>query len=112
MERLGWPERWHGKRLYDDGGLPVHLYPFPVTADGRGPCDEGDPEYDHDIYWCNWTDCLGVEDELRFPVIDACAGCGDSECGHERYAHSPFHEGRCVAEGCNCKAWNEVVDLT
>jgi len=34
------------------------------------------------------------------------------ECGHARYAHSPFHDGRCVAEGCNCKAWNEVVDLT
>jgi hypothetical protein len=66
-QRLGWPGLWAGDRLYDDGLLPVHLYPFPVTKDGRGPCTENDPEYDHDECWCHFDGCVGLEDELGFP---------------------------------------------
>ena len=67
-ERLGWPGFWANGHLYDDGGLPVHLFPFPVTADGRGPCDMSDPEYDHDICWCHFDGCTGDEDRLGFPT--------------------------------------------
>lgn len=24
------------------------------------------------------------------------------QCGHERYAHSPFHSGKCIAAVCDC----------
>lgn len=67
-ERLGWPGRWHGGHLYEDGGLPLHLYPFPVTADGQGPCDASDPAYDHDICWCHFDGCMGDEDAFGFPA--------------------------------------------
>lgn len=67
-QRLGWPGRWRGGTLYDDGGLPMHLYPFGVTADGQGPCDESDPAYDHDICWCHFDECIGIVDEFGFPA--------------------------------------------
>lgn len=70
-ERLGWPGRWYNGHLYDDGGLPLHLYPFPVTADGRGPCDASDPAYDHDVCWCHFDGCMGDEDAFGFPAIMA-----------------------------------------
>jgi len=64
--RLGWPGLWCNGHLYDDGGLPVHLYPFPVTADGQGPaCDD---DYDHDECWCRFEGCTGREDEFGFPM--------------------------------------------
>lgn len=35
-----------------------------------------------------------------------------AQCGHERYAHSPFHDGRCIADKpfdgdyvCDCTAF-------
>lgn len=66
--RLGWPGYWvEGYGLYDDGGMPVHLYPFKVTKDGHGPCDDSDPEYDHDECWCHFEGCTGVEDKFGFP---------------------------------------------
>ena len=65
-QRLGWPGRWAGK-LYDDGGLPVHLYPFMVNSQGQGPVDDGDPDA-HPTCWCIWDECLGIEDGFGFPI--------------------------------------------
>lgn len=65
-ERLGWPGRWYGNHLYDEGGLPVHLYPFPVTKDGEGPADAD--ERDHDECWCYFPGCMGEEDQFGFPA--------------------------------------------
>jgi hypothetical protein len=64
---LGYPGRWYNSHLYDDGGLPVHLYPFPVTADGQGPADTNDR--DHDICWCLFEGCIGIEDQFGFPKL-------------------------------------------
>ena len=90
ITRLGYPGQWypcfrqhteertyppvHG-HLYDDGGLPVHLYPFYVTADGEGPCDASDPNYDHDVCWCGAEGCIGIEDDLGFPADRQCERC-------------------------------------
>lgn len=41
--------------VYDEGGLPIHL-PMLVTAEGRGPCDDSDPDAHHYVCWCN-TEC-------------------------------------------------------
>lgn len=66
VKRLGWPGCWLDGHLYDDGGLPVHLYPFPVSALGEGPADPD--ETDHYTCWCHFDDCVGIEDQFGFPV--------------------------------------------
>lgn len=72
---LGWPDRWYQGGLYDDCGLPVHLYPVGVTADGKGPCGENDPEYHHDECWCRFDGCTGEYDDLGFPCSARCGIC-------------------------------------
>jgi hypothetical protein len=70
---LGYPGRWLGGVLYDDGGLPVHC-PMGVTASGEGPCGEQDSDYDHDGCWCRYPECVGVVDEFGFPATKMKAG--------------------------------------
>lgn len=48
-------EKMNGLNEYDEGGLPIHL-PMLVTAEGRGPCDDSDPDAHHYVCWCN-TEC-------------------------------------------------------
>jgi hypothetical protein len=66
-ERLGWPGRWANGILYEEGGLPVHLYPFPVNAEGQGPCDPD--ETFRFICWCGSEGCVGKYDTFGFPVV-------------------------------------------
>lgn len=53
---------WH--EIGEDG-MPVHLYPFPVTEDGEGPAT-GD-EIDHFTCWCPDPECSGPN--IQFPVL-------------------------------------------
>lgn len=39
--------------MYD---VPEH-FPIGVTADGVGPVDEHDEDYDHTTCWCSNEDC-------------------------------------------------------
>lgn len=39
-------------------GLPVHLYPFPITIGGQGPADPEDAF--RMICWCGTDGCLGT----------------------------------------------------
>lgn len=65
---LGWPGRWHGDHLYDDGGLPLHLYPMPVNIRGEGPLDDSDTDVFRMVCWCHLEGCMGSEDALGFPA--------------------------------------------
>lgn len=53
------PTFWVDGIEYDDGGLPVHLYPFPVDKLGRGPAAPEDT--DRVICWCGEEGCQGNE---------------------------------------------------
>jgi len=65
MKWLGWPGRWSNGQLFNDGGLPVHLCPFPLGS----YMERMRPEYDRyrTICWCSFEACVGSWDELGFP---------------------------------------------